>query len=74
MCMIYHLYNTFQDIYLFIKGHLAQHQERSCKVHLFITFTVLFTNLWDPIRSIFACFSKNTTFLRYCSPSVYIIY
>ena len=27
----------FQDIYLFIKGDLAQHQERSCKGDLSIT-------------------------------------
>ena len=30
----------FQDIYLFIKGDLAQHQERSCKGDLSITFTI----------------------------------
>ena len=30
----------FQDIYLFIKGDLAQHQERSCIGDLSITFTI----------------------------------
>ena len=30
----------FQNIYLFIKGDLAQHQERSCKGDLSITFTI----------------------------------
>ena len=37
MCMKYYLYNTFHDI----KGHIARHQERSCKDDLSITFTVL---------------------------------
>ena len=30
----------FQDIYPFIKGDLAQHQERSCNGDLSITFTI----------------------------------
>ena len=30
----------FQDIYPFIKGNLAQHQERSCKGGLSITLTI----------------------------------
>ena len=29
-----------KDIYMFIKGHLSQHQERSCKADLSITFII----------------------------------
>ena len=34
----------FQDVNMFIKGHLAQHQERSCIWNLSITFKIFFPN------------------------------
>ena len=42
----------FQDIYPFIKGDLAQHQERSCKGDLSITFTNLNGSLSKSLRSL----------------------
>ena len=42
----------FQDIYIFIKGHLAQNQERSCKVDLSIPFMVLNGSPFEPLSSL----------------------
>ena len=39
--MIYYLSIPFQCIYMLINGHLAQHQERSCKCDLSNTFTLM---------------------------------
>ena len=43
---------TFPDIYMFLKGHVSQHQERSCKDDLSITSRItLFSKLLVPLRS-----------------------
>ena len=54
------LQNVWQDIYMFTKGHLIQHQERSCKGNISNTFPI---PLWFSFQTF--KFSKVYFFYSY---------